>query len=205
MGRATATKDALEWAERHFGGPFDKESLARLIAAPSGSAVTASIEFGNLSVKASHKGLDLVMERTFRPNGTVHHDLFRAEKAPKGTGARIFARQVANYVDLGLTSIDTLAAGNLGTLGLKPPRNWNGYLTWPKFGYNATLTPKLQSAAKTAGFEADDLHALSLKHGDRGMEWWKNNGGTPHMVFDLTDGSPHREILDAYIQKRLRA
>lgn len=181
-----------------LGVEMSPEEVADVFAAPAGSVVQIRVS-KRLDITIRHPDFGIAMERTVWKDGdgvTVYHALFRADKAPKGTGARIFGRQVHQYVKLGISRIDVTAAGSPND------PSWNGYYTWPRFGYNAGLSSPIRARLLADGMEANDLHQLFVKYGSRGFEWWKANGAGGHMEFDLSDGSVSRSILDEYLRAK---
>jgi hypothetical protein len=95
---------------------------------------------------------------------------------------------------LGVDRIETVAA--------RGPEG-NGYYTWPRFGYDASL-----DLASTVDYKAvESALPQSLKGAARvsdlmateeGRAWWKANGDTIHMTFDLQEGSLSRRVWEAY-------
>ena len=70
----------------------------------------------------------------------------------------------------------------------------NGYYTWPRLGFNASLGRASQR------YGAPDLHTLFRQPG--GAEKWKREGAAMVMEFNPRRRSPHRQVLDAYLQEK---
>jgi hypothetical protein len=104
----------------------------------------------------------------------------------------VFGRQVQFAAEAGVVKIETHAARG---------QRMNGYYTWARFGYDATLPhygvrdalpPSLAGAERLS-----DLMATA-----EGRAWWKEKGDTIHAEFDLAEGSLSRRVLDAYLAAR---
>lgn len=146
--------------------------------------------------------------RTFRkdPDGSVrvHNDYFRGE----GVGKQMFGRQVENAVAAGVKSIDTHAAGQF-VAGPDPNKTYgtyNGYYTWPRYGYDAKL-PDSAYAKLTGGLkekaDAGGKMVSSLMGTDEGRKWWLRNGSDLfHADFDLTPGSKSLSTFTKYLQSK---
>jgi SPP1 gp7 family putative phage head morphogenesis protein len=137
--------------------------------------------------------------RTFFPReGIVSHDLMKIDKSARGSGIGVFASQVQAYRKAGYKTIKTYAA--------RGPE-YNGYYTWARFGFDVDLqsarSRSLRYDLEQAGF--GKLNKLSeLMSTQKGRDWWKVNGQGIDMEFDLTDDSVSMEVLDAYIQERMK-
>jgi len=120
----------------------------------------------------------------------------------QGLGAQVFSKQVENCIAHGMSDIRTYAARGVGV---------NGYYTWPRFGYDETLT-KL-ALEKTAWWEQNQSYieqnfpgaksVLDIMITKEGRDWWKQNGTEMASArFDLSNGSRSRRVLEAYLAER---
>jgi hypothetical protein len=136
---------------------------------------------------------------TAQPDGSleVYNAMFflRPNAQGDGFGTKAFAGQVAAAVDHGVARIRTTAGR--GTLDGVP---MNGYATWPRLGYDAPLTdgqrrrlPPGLKGAKTV---------LDLYDSKEGRDWWKANGETTSMTFDVSPGSKSMAVLNAYLSSK---
>lgn len=155
-------------------------------------------EVGTIYIGIQNHRLGFHMERTFRdyiPRGgqrTASHQFFEiAERGQgRGEGARMFGRAADRLTKAGFAAITTTAAGGPGT-GL------NGYYTWPRLGFDASLTDYLIAklpAELRAARRLSDLMAT-----EAGRVWWRVNGGLLFLEFDLTPGSVSQAVLAAYL------
>jgi hypothetical protein len=127
----------------------------------------------------------------------VGADSFYVSEAMKGKGVigpRVFGRMVEQCARLGISSIKT-DASRAG--------EDNGYYTWPRFGYDGPLSfetkDKLPESLKNAK-TVQDLFATP-----EGIEWWKTNGETIKLEFDLAPGSLSRERWETYLRAKQNA
>ncbi len=73
----------------------------------------------------------------------IEIDIFTTkDDAPAGWGRDVFTRQVETAHAMGVDRIQTHGVGCC-----KDPR-WNGYYTWPRFGYDAPLGGSTKSALR---------------------------------------------------------
>lgn len=137
----------------------------------------------------------------------------KAGSRAAGLGAQIFSRQVEGAADNGFDYIETHAATGNGTM--------NGYATWPKFGYDQSLTdPSIRSRKDKAVFERvrakfpEAKTVLDVMSSPGGAEWWsgtKNPDGSfvrgngtdlYNARFDLNPDSRSVKVMSRYLEKR---
>jgi hypothetical protein len=128
----------------------------------------------------------------------MHNNTFfmKPGAAGKGLGTKVFTDQVDATRELGVDRIETLAGR-----GKYNGQKMNGYYTWPRFGYDGPIPtgrgyrnpPPHLASAKTVG----ELMALP-----GGKEWWKENGRSVGLTFDLKDGSHSMKTLNAYKEEK---
>ncbi len=88
------------------------------------------------------------IDRTFKKNHNgdlvCHNDYFRVKPEYQGTGygESVFAAQVKACADAGVAYIETHAAGFFGS------PDFNGYYTWPTFGYDQRLDDRASTGPK---------------------------------------------------------
>jgi hypothetical protein len=155
------------------------------------------------SVTENYSGVRIV-QRDSDGELHIHNSFFEG----KGTGLEMFGRQVENASQHGVSYIDTDAAGHY-VAGPDPNKTYgmfNGYITWPKFGYDAKITNydrsqlnrKLKDDVDKAGGNIRGLMASK-----EGQDWWLRNGhALDPATFDLTPGSYSQKTLTSYLQKR---
>jgi hypothetical protein len=124
----------------------------------------------------------------------------------RGIGTRIFARQVDGLAKLGIQRIKTEAVRSDDNVFADHRDSMNGYYTWARLGYKATLRSRDKrkllnsrnpALAALGAHNTVTLHELFDMPG--GREHWREHGDTIDMRFDPTPGSPHRQRLDKYL------
>ena len=190
----------------------DDEVFAAFGALSGSSVDISSSRSGRYSVSISAPYLSGTQNRSVvkYSNGDIimSNSYFRVAPDYQGTGigTKSFARQVEFASKLGVNKISTFAAKSTvyNTDGsLNKDRSYNGYYTWARLGYDASPTTRLTRAQNYFGKSdirsiADlfDIKASSSKIS--GADWWKNNGESYDMTFDLTPGSRSRKRLTDY-------
>lgn len=89
----------------------------------------------------------------------------------------------------------------------------NGYYTWPRFGYDQSLTdpqgiePDVASIYQEARNRFPDAKTvLDIFSTSEGRQWWKENGTDMlNAKFDLTSQSRSMTILGAYMEERQKS
>lgn len=127
----------------------------------------------------------------------------KAEFQGNGLGATIFARQVESASQEGVDYLTTHAAGRKG-------HAMNGYITWPKFGYDMSLTDGTGIAPEDADAYAAAREAfpaaktvLDILGTKGGKEWWTENGrDMGNARFDLNPGSRSMTVMAAYLAEK---
>lgn len=202
-----------DYLENNPDKDITKEDWAALVGAPPGAKVTVSSPFSEptIIVEVEHKWYRGTQQRTIsrRFDGrnlelVLHGDYFGVNsRSPKGTGLRVFAMMVKTARTLGIKKIETHAAGDSSTSAnpdTERGRGWNGYYTWPRFGYNAPLPDSIRYKLPEHLQDAEDLQDLNALPG--GADWWKENGVEIDLEFDLSDGSKSMAVLQQYLKIR---
>jgi hypothetical protein len=135
---------------------------------------------------------------------SVHNNLFEG----KSSGLRMFARQVENATKHGFDHIETFAAGHGGgvTGERNPDSHFNGYYTWPRFGYDDKIPGHIRQnipAEFRPAVDAAGGNVRGLMGTQAGRDWWLGQGaGLHNATFDLTPGSYSQRTLTAYLKER---
>ena len=116
---------------------------------------------------------------------------------PKGTGTKLFAQQVYAAQNAGFDHIRTYAAGLGRGTGIDDPLN--GYYTWARLGYDATVKVPEQFRKHWGG--ATKLRISDVMSTAKGRERWRKYGFGANMRFDLTPGSYSMRTLEAYLEE----
>ena len=121
-------------------------------------------------------------------------ELLKISPGRLGIGVQFFARLVARLRSAGIQRVTLFAAGG-------PDEPYNGYYTWPAFGFDLALGEDLIEAAAAAGFPATSTHELLVRHGREGFGWWMRNGRGGEAAFELAENSTHSLILSEYLRR----
>lgn len=187
--------------EEIFGERLAPEKYALLVGAPDDSRVDVFEDlYENLPairIETVHPLYDGVQKRyIFREERgiVIHNDLFRVKKdGPRGVALRVLARQVREAQRAGVVELELLAYGGPNMPG------WNGYYTWPRYGYDWQFSPG--ERIKLQGTPFADARAVSdLMRTPEGRDWWKANGWTGNAIFDLQPDSNSVRSLLEYMQ-----
>lgn len=93
---------------------------------------------------------------------------------------QVFPESLAAAEKAGLSYATTYAMGD-------NENEYKGYRLWPKFGFDAELTPAIRkSIPKSIGKPRTIQELISTTEGDR---WWGENGTSLHMTLDFKDNS----------------
>lgn len=76
----------------------------------------------------------------------------------------------------------------------------NGYYAFARLGADGLLPTPLAREAQEAGFDA--MRVSDLMETPEGRAWWRENGDTVELAFDLTPGSESMRRLESYEAER---
>ncbi len=189
---------------RVFGRDLDDDTLKSVANAFHGGTVEVSV-MGNNIITRSVSPDGSSATRTFFRNAEgkleCHNDYFRIadDSYYNGHGVGVFLNQVRGLKAAGVDVITTHAAGSLNH------PDFNGYYTWPRFGYEATIDNS-QFARLPADVKrkmGNSRSMLKLFETEGGPEAWKRHGSDLYRAhFDLSDGSPNIKALESYLEVR---
>lgn len=187
---------------RLFGRVLDDAEYADLVGAPSGarlkvySGKTNGKEHITIGTNADGYS-DRQTRRIYRDSDgklVISNDSFFTDDTfPPGGGTRVFAKQVQTARALGVSRIVTEGAGS--SLG-----DANGYYTWPRFGYDGDLSTETRAVLPNhlqGAQRVSDLMKTQV-----GRDWWRQNGESISLNFDLAPSSLSSQVLHAYLTER---
>lgn len=188
-----------------FGRDVDPALLAAASNALDGAQVTVgSYGAGTVTVESTVPGV-IHASRTFtrHSNGEieVHNNLQRIDASQAGIGVAVFLNQIRALRAAGVDYVTTSAAGDFNAAN---SGGFNGYITWPKFGYDGDLTneqfQRLPQHFQRALGRKRNVQALLAIPG--GAEAWELHGSWIELRFDLADDSPNIKLLNRYVEQR---
>lgn len=189
-----------------LGREVSDDDLASLAGATDGAKVTIA--------RSGHRGdevritvtedgyyADRILMRERDGRSILYNAYFVVDESRRssGLGRAVFGRAVENAIRLGVTRIETTASGE----GRRRPEyvdGWNGYYTWPRFGYDGPLTSTVKARLPEALKDAERVS--DLMRTDDGRAWWKDWGESAALEFDLAPGSLSRRTWDAYLAEK---
>lgn len=166
--------------------------------------VTVQVDGPDMHVIASSDDHDGQMYRIFSKNddGELEMDqhVFILPKQLRGTGkgTDIFLDQIENADRVGVTKVHTFAERAGGSDGT------NGYYTWARLGYDTKMTGHWtgREGEGSAVPPGRPERLSDLMKTPEGRAWWRENGFSIHLEFDMKKDSLSRRVLHAYKQER---
>jgi len=79
----------------------------------------------------------------------------------------------------------------------------NGYYTWARFGFDAEIPLAWRYAIKKEGF-TNVTKISDFMSSERGRAWWKANGATIEMSFDLSPNSHSMQTWKNYLEEKTK-
>jgi hypothetical protein len=185
-----------------FGADATPAHVAALAGAPNDATVTISRHHGSsLRVKFEIPGLvlgDRTFEKTAKGITCRTEDINVAEEhRDTGIAKRIQRTFIENLKNAGVLS----ATGN----AKKDLPHYNGWMIWPKMGYDAKLEKWVHQKMKaipTPPHVANAKTIQDLYSTPEGIHWWEQHGNSHEMSIDLQDASSvsHQKAM-AYLEK----
>jgi hypothetical protein len=197
----------VEEASDFIGKEIEPSVLAAMANSLEGTNIQVSrIDYGGarkLHIIARGQGVSSQRTLSRDENGklVMHNDSFGIDdkSSHKGKGFEFFKNQVDALMKAGVDRIETDAEGNAND------PEFNGYYTWPRLGYDGTITRRTFAKLPQEFQEkmGDSRSVLDLMDLPGGKEVWKKHGNRIYNAsFDLTPGSRNHKVLAAYIEER---
>jgi hypothetical protein len=76
----------------------------------------------------------------------------------------------------------------------------NGYYTWPRFGFDGPLPPRIHSMLPLGLTSAKSV--LDLMDSKQGRQWWQKNGTSVQLVFEMAAQSRSWRVFEQYLVER---
>lgn len=177
---------------------YDPTHLAHMAGGQAGDSVHFEVDHAchhtlSTSGRGENSGVN-VGSHIDPKNGTLtlHHVYGPEGVRGTGWGLDYFLRAVTGARRSGVKSVVVPAAAG------HPGSGYNGYYTWPRFGFNGPITPGHALPPKYQ--RAKTLHQLFDMEG--GPEAWKKYGSDQfNLSFDTAPGSPHTQRLLNYLRE----
>lgn len=185
------------------GKPLDDWQLQTLAMCPTGGHVHVRYHRpSHITLESLHpdhigQGNRNVVELKRDSNSRfLYLEIVQFSSTASKIGRTAFFRLAETAMRLGFKRVELLAAG--GTQYKNPwTQPFNGYYTWPRFGFDAELWPV--TLAKLQGIQHLSGCQRLLDVMERDPEWWKINGDGSELTFDLQEGSRSWHTLYTYL------
>ena len=156
---------------------------------------TLSTEIADLAKQMKADGITLNAHVDRNGNLSLDHLLIGDEsRHRKGAGTKAF-------VDI----VNAAKARGIKAITLEATRgdDLNGYYTFARLGADGPLPKHLIVDAAKDGFKVRNVSDLMAT--PKGVAWWKENGDTMDMEFDLSDSSESMKDLSSYVKSKSAA
>jgi len=223
-------KNLAESSRILFGRELSPSELGSLVGAPDGSYVTYSSGGGGIiqiklygpswdpanpfNLEKAEYSAQRILYRDEDGRLVIGNTVnaVRDDLQGQGIGADIFVDQVQSAAKLGVDEIHTFAAGGgIGTTGFQQGAEV-GYYVWPRFGYIGKLPLEsrqaLRAAADTGQIPqewANFRTIQQLMQTQAGRDWWKINGDSLDLTFNLKPNSLSMRLLKQYLAEKGKA
>ena len=177
--------------------------ICRLSGAPDGSCISVSVSDFGFSMVVENRGIfqypsEISLVRLSGADDQVmildELIMLRSNALPAGFGLRMFAIQAHAAADMGISAIALEAAGSSAS------SIFNGYYTWPRYGFDAKIDQQLlRNLPETLTGAAS---VADLMESQEGRSWWLENGHESCMEFDLTPGSRSWQTLKRVMKEK---
>lgn len=208
-------KDSHILVREMFGKSIDKYELARLTGAPDQSEIEIRSIFKTLYIDVRHPFINNMM-RTLKLNpntGAVilENYVFKTVKdgtVPSNLAGRVLYKEMNQARKLGINTVITHGVGDNGIRN-----SWNGYYTWPRYGFNAKIpTESMRQIRRIDESEFADKQEfdqimtatsiLDLMKTEKGRKIWQLFGQDVHLTFDTDPKSSNYKTLVAYLHEK---
>ena len=219
LKEVTVTSDAEYLLEEFLEGRKDQNTLAGLFLCPPDARLYISRFLNEIQAKVDHPLFEAPAELTLteEDNGKVISidTIHLVENAPIHFGTRLFVRMVMAARSIGLKKIYAEGATHMyyygdearGKKGELMPDGYtirmpaNGYYTWPRLGFDNSLKALPKRIIRELPPKFHDRKRISDPMAtEDGREWWKKNGCTINLTFNLSRNSSSMKILNNYIK-----
>ncbi len=206
FGKPAKIEGDLLRARKMLGIEISDSDFADLTGAPGNATVTVSCDYKSKVVQlevASHHFTNKYYTLSRNGSGQLYIEAHFSKnrgtdnpvELPPGYGAFSAAIQINAARQIGCVYIKHLAAGSW-----KTRKEFNGYYTWPIFGWDSKLEERHLSilplplkSSKTI------LDVLKTKYG---ADWWSRYGDMYLTYFDLREGSRSGNVFKQYMESK---
>jgi HK97 family phage portal protein len=200
-----------------FGKKATKEEVATLCGAPDGSTVYLNVKSSAAgrsddiwvqieNAKLGYESSRRIYQQPVAGSGgyefetVMSNQYLRINASGRGVGSRTLSRQADAAHRMGINELECTAAKS---------RDYNGYYTWARLGYDSELSALRQPMVIQSRIEAFGPKSIqgATKVSDimatpEGRAFWKEYGEEWSATFDTAPGSKGRRVLADYIEEK---
>ncbi len=188
-------KELNDTSLRMFGRKVNTKELTSLSGAPDGADVEIYPDQSSIRISwwtDQAQGIRSIY-KSAAGSLIMHNEQTKIdpEDQGQGIGIKVFNTQIEQAQKFGVKRIENEAKRD-------DEHGWIGYNVWPKFGYDGYI-PRSVGGGKGPNKERKISQLMATSEG---RAWWKKNGTTTNMEFDLSPNSHSMKTWEAY--KRLK-
>ncbi len=192
---------AAGFTERLFGFRPAEDDLACLAGALDGATVNVSVRVvkGWLYLAVADPTRFEVYETSVRRDAQgelfayIHEARAAIGQGGQGLGIRAFSRQVRGARSLGIQYFKLWAAGDYFD------KAHNGYYTWARFGFDASLTIRQRELLTYDLYGTESVNEVLEQ---ARQDWWRRYGYDTEMRFELDEGSAMMAVFRKYLSDK---
>lgn len=195
--------EALGAAKEVLGRDVTPSDLASLAGAPDGAKVQVEAVANGVYIHFEAEGVTSARRLRIGEDGKpeIYNGFLEVAEAQrgKGIGRQILGRQIEQSQRLGIARMQTLAGGDAESA---EAGQMNGYMVWPKFGYDGRLDEEHLDALPAQFRGVETIQELYSTR--EGRQAWERHGSAIHLEFDLSPDSDSLEIWNEYQREKER-
>ena len=196
--RATINKDS---ALKELGLPENTDIEKLALVAGVGDDAQVSVEYRSKDITFHVTDGYKSQSKLYKDNDgefVIYNRYMEVRKKGQGLGTEVLQRQVEAASRMGVSKLKGVAVRREGTTGVPLV----GYYVWPRLGYDGKLTDLHKKALPKELSEYDPEMVSDLMMSKKGRDWWRANGSTFNVEFDLSKNSWGRKTLERLIRKK---
>jgi GNAT superfamily N-acetyltransferase len=196
--RATINKGS---ALKELGLPEDIDVKKLALVAGVGDDAQVSVEYRSKDITFHVTDGYKSQSKLYKDNDgdfVIYNRYMEVKKRGQGLGTEVLQRQVEAASRMGVSKLKGVAVRREGTTGVPLV----GYYVWPRLGYDGKLTDLHKKALPKELSEYDPEMVSDLMMSKKGRDWWRANGSTFNVEFDLSKNSWGRKTLERLIRKK---
>lgn len=173
------------------GGVLNRDISPMLLGVPDDSKIFVKQISSGILLEATHPMFSAPRKMVLNKDGVLDWEgFFLRDDAPESIGTRMAATTLLTASQLGVPRVELIAWG---------PPCYNGHYTWARMEFNAGFDKADREKLSRAGFATGN--ASELMRTAPGRDWWKRNGWSKEMTFELDANSESMQTLNRYLSQ----